>query len=125
MRDTIMGIIHDVLIVAIVTVIFNFCKILWLKINAPAMYKEKPEINLKKIRKQFLVSLFSLILSIIVLVNTQNQLLVAACIIVIFLSFTIVWGAFDAIYFPFEELKYRHSQNIANTANENHSDLQN
>ena len=109
MRDTIMGIIHDVLIVAIVTAIFNFCKILWLKINAPAMYKEKPEINLKKIRKQFLVSLFSLIL----------------CIIVIFLSFTIVWGAFDAIYFPFEELKYRHSQNIANTANENHSDLQN
>lgn len=92
MRDTIMGIIHDVLIVAIVTAIFNFCKILWLKINAPAMYKEKPEINLKKIRKQFLVSLFSLILSIIVLVNTQNQLLVAACIIVIFLSFTIVWG---------------------------------
>ena len=92
LRDTIMGIIHDVLIVAIVTAIFNFCKILWLKINAPAMYKEKPEINLKKIRKQFLVSLFSLILSIIVLVNTQNQLLVAACIIVIFLSFTIVWG---------------------------------
>ena len=116
MRDTIIGIIHDVLIVAIVTAIFNFCKILWLKINAPAMYKEKPEINLKKIRKQFLVSLFKC---------SQNQLLVAASIIVIFLSFTIVWGAFDAIYFPFEELKYRHSQNIANTANENHSDLQN
>lgn len=85
----------------------TFRKAILEKIMEPASAEYRPQLNLPKIKKQFLFSLFALIILFISFINGTSEYLKSILFIGMFFCVILVWGAFDAVYF-FAEEKMKH-----------------
>lgn len=73
--------------------------------------------RMKNIRKQFLISLFALIACIIVFIKNYSPILNLIFGILSGFFIVLLWGAFDAIYFPHEKIVKSHPAENANKLN--------
>lgn len=104
---TIENIFFQLLLMVLLSLITHLGKLFWKKIMEPASAEYRPQLNLPKIKKQFLFSLFALIILFISFINGTSEYLKSILFIGMFFCVILVWGAFDAVYF-FAEEKMKH-----------------
>lgn len=74
--------------------------------------------RLKRIRNQFLTSVFTLIICVITFVQDHHPYLRFVCAVLGCFAILLLWGAFDALYFPLKEIIEQHPKHISKAADE-------
>ncbi|MDY3925959.1 MAG: hypothetical protein SOZ12_01320 [Anaerotignum sp.] len=105
---------YNLLLTILSAAILKGISIIWKYINStpnttPALTTAK----LKRTRKQFLCSLFLLIACTVTFIKDYHPYLNFIVFVMAGFLIVILWGAFDAVYFPLYEIVEEHPQKDA------------
>ena len=105
-------------LMAVFAFISFIAKEYWHSISSSSKTANFSEVDLKKIRYQFFFSMILLIVSIVAFANVENLFLIGLSVIFIAFAIVLLWGAFDAVYFPLEDMKTKTTDPVSKESSE-------
>lgn len=114
MPQSFFDVFYQLFLLAVITFVTKISKDFWVNLSKPIEKPVESISSIKKIRSQFHFSLMLLIASIISFANVEIQILQGASVIAIVFAIILLWGAFDAVYFPLEKIVKKGAKDIAN-----------
>lgn len=112
MPQSFIDIFYQLFLLAVVTIISKIAKDYWESLSTPDKKPLKSLSDLRKARSQFNFSLLLLIASIIAFANAETQFFQGASVMAIVFAIILLWGAFDAVYLPFEKIVNNRTKDV-------------
>ena len=112
MPQSFIDIFYQLFLLAVVTIISKIAKDYWESLSTPDKKSLESLPDLKKARSQFNFSLLLLIASILAFANAETQFFQAASVVTLAFAIILLWGAFDAVYFPLEKIVNKRTKDI-------------
>ncbi len=109
--------IYNIVITISVTLIIALFKKIVIYLNSEP--NKVNRVNLPATRKQFFISLITLIISLSSFFTIENLFSKYFFAIISFFAFIIVWGAFDAVYYFVKASHNDNSQNVSDETSYN------